>query len=365
MRTVALLLISMALAGCSRTEPIRIGFLAGLSGRVADLGAAGRNGAMLAVEQRNAAGGVKGRQLELVVRDDGQDPETAVKAVKELIGQQVELIVGPMTSSIAMAILPEINLSKTILLSPTVTSTALTGKNDNLLRVIDDTRSYASKSARYQLQELGHRSVAVLYDQSNAAYSESWLADFVVEFERLGGKVLSTQAFRSGSSTPFSGLAREALAARPEVVLVIANAVDAAMIFQQVRKIKPGVPLAASEWASTERFAELAGASAEGAMISQFIDRNDSSARYRAFSDAYRERFGHEPGFAGLAGYDAAQVAVEAYQRRKPGSTLKQTILSIGDFAGAQQQIRIDPFGDANRASYLTEVHNGSYRTLE
>jgi branched-chain amino acid transport system substrate-binding protein len=288
-----------------------------------------------------------------------------MKAVRELIGQQVELIVGPMTSSIAMAVLPEVNSSHTILLSPTVTTTALTGIDDNFLRVIDDTRTYATKSARYQVHKLGHHSVAVVYDQGNAAYSESWLRDFVAQFEQLGGKVLSSKAFRSGADTSFSSLAREALAARPEVVLTIANAVDAAMIFQQVRKISPRQPLAASEWASTERLIELTGAAAEGAVISQFIDRNDRSPRYLEFRKAFRERFNQEPGFAGLAGYDAALIALEAYARRSSKGSLKEAIVAAGSFPGGQQQIRINRFGDANRASYMTEVRQGSFQTLE
>jgi len=176
---------------------------------------------------------------------------------------------------------------------------------------------------------------------------------------------LQARPFRSGSDSAFSELAREVLADRPEVVLVISNAMDAALIYQQVRKINPREPLFASEWGATERFIELAGTAAEGTVISQFINRNDSSPRYTAFVSAYRGRFGQEPGFAGLAGYDAAQVALEALAHRKSGESLKQAIIRIADFQGAQQQIRIDRFGDANRASYITEVRNGSYHTLE
>jgi len=364
-RFASLLLILLVVASCTKGEPVRIGFLAGISGRVADLGVAGRNGAMLAVEQKNSSGGVNGRQVELVIRDDEQNPVTAGKAVSELVTQKIELIIGPMTSNIAMAILPQINSSKTILLSPTVTSTALTGKDDNFLRVIDDTQYYATKSARYQFQKLGYHTVSAIYDQSNSTYTESWLKDFVQEFERLGGKVVQTRPFRSGVDSAFSELAREVLADRPDVVLVISNAMDAALIYQQVRKISPREPLVASEWAATERFIELAGSAAEGAVISQFINRNDSSPRYTAFVNAYRGRFGQEPGFAGLAGYDAAQVALDALTHRNSGESLKEAIIRIANFQGAQQQIRIDRFGDAKRASFITEVRNGSYHTLE
>ena len=86
-----LLLFSLAgalaggLAGCSPPEPIRLGFIGGISGRVADLGIGGRNGVALAIEMRNKSGGVNGRPVELIVEDDKQDPEIAKRAVGRLI----------------------------------------------------------------------------------------------------------------------------------------------------------------------------------------------------------------------------------------------------------------------------------------
>jgi len=78
LRTAALLLVLGLVNGCGPREPVRVGFLGGLSGRVADLGEAGRNGAQIAVEEVNRAGGIDGRRVELIVRDDAQNPEKAI-----------------------------------------------------------------------------------------------------------------------------------------------------------------------------------------------------------------------------------------------------------------------------------------------
>lgn len=362
---LCLVLVLAFLPGCGKKEPVRIGFLAGMSGRVADLGVGGRNGVMLAVEQRNAAGGIDGRRIELLARDDGQDPNVAQRAVLELIAEKVEVVIGPMTSSMAMAVLPVVENSGAILVSPTVTTTELTGKDDRFLRIIDDTQVYAIKSAAYHYNQRGHRSAAVLYDESNLSYSGTWLKFYVAEFQRLGGRVLSTRPFSSGAGNSFSGMAREALAARPDVIVIVANSVDAAMICQQVRKVKPTQPVGMAEWASTERFIELAGRAAEGVVTAKYINHSDNSPRYLAFESAYRKRFSQSPGFAGLAGYDAAQVVLDAYARRKGRTTMKETILGIGTFQGAQRPVRIDRLGDATRASFLTEVRDGSYIGLE
>ena len=357
--------VTVLTVSCNKSEPIRLGFVAGLTGRVADLGVAGRNGAQLAVEQFNAAGGINGQPIELVVKDDEQNPETAKRAIGELIAQKIEVIVGPMTSSMAMAIMPQINASKSILLSPTVTTTDLGGKDDNFLRVIAMTTSYASKSAKYQFERRGVRTVSAIYDSNNKSYTESWLNAFSETFSKLGGKVVLTKSFQSGKDTVFLPLVQELLAAKADSVLIISNAVDSALICQQLRKLSPTQRITLSEWASTERFTELAGTAAEKVVVSQFLDRNDTSPRYRDFVAAYRARFNQEPGFAGMAGYDAAQVAFKAYQLRKKGESIKSVIINSKNFQGVQQPLTIDRFGDADRYTFVTEIRGNQYVTVE
>jgi branched-chain amino acid transport system substrate-binding protein len=354
-----------ALPACSKQEPLRIGFIGGLTGKVADLGVAGRNGAQLAVEQRNAAGGINGRPVELVVRDDEQNPETAKRVAGELISQNIELIIGPMTSSMAMAMMPQINASKSILLSPTVTTTDLSGKDDNFFRVTGTTTGYASKSAHFQFKKSGVRTVAVIYDINNRSYTESWFNDFRTAFSDLGGKIVLVKTYPSGKDTVFMPMARELLAAKADSIVIISNSVDAAMICQQLRKLAPGQRIAMSEWASTERFSELAGTAAEGVVVSHFLDRNDTSQRFKDFLSAYRARFNQEPGFAGVAGYDAGLLALDAFTVRSKGSSIKETIIARKSFPGVQSALNIDRFGDADRSSFVSVIKENRYITGE
>jgi branched-chain amino acid transport system substrate-binding protein len=359
------MLISFMTTSCRQKEPIRIGFIAGLSGKVADLGVAGRNGVQLAVEQQNSRGGINGRPIELVVRDDEQNPDTASRVAGELIGQNIELIIGPMTSSMAMAMIPQINASGSILLSPTVTTTDLSGKDDNFLRVISSTTEYSGKAARYQYEKLGTRTVAAIYDSNNRSYTESWLNGFRSTFEALGGRVVFVKSFPSSKDTVFLPLAKELLAARPDAVLIISNAVDSASLCQQLRSQNPKTRIVMSEWASTERFIELAGPASEGVVVTQFLNRGDISTRYREFVKAYQGRFSQAPGFAGAAGYDAALVAIEAYSARTGTKSLKEIIIGKQSFQGVQQSLKIDRFGDANRKTYVTLIKNGAYVTVD
>lgn len=365
MRLIVIGSMVLLFFSCSEKTPIRIGFVAGLTGRVADLGVAGRNGAMLAVEQKNRTGGIKGRPIELIVRDDQQDPETAKQVVADLIDLKVSAIIGPMTSSMAMAMVPSANASGVLLISPTVTTTQLEGKDDNFIRIVSTVRGYASKIAQYHFEKKGFRKAVAIYDVSNQSYTRAWFDIFKRVFESLGGHVVSVRTFRSGDDTSFFETTRDLLTANPDMVLILANAVDAALITHQVRKLDSHIAIAMSEWASTERYIELGGAAAEGVYVTQFVNRNDPSEGYQAFRKRYFQRFGQAPGFAGLSGFDAAAVLMDALEKQKVGQSLKDTFITRKKFKCTQQFISIDPYGDADRRTFVATIRNGRYHTIE
>lgn len=350
----------LGLSACARA-PIRIGFVGGLTGRTADLGVAGRDGALLALEQANAAGGVDGRMLELVTADDQQNPERAVDAFKRLQDAGVSLVLGPMTSAMAMVMVPMANAAGLLLLSPTVTTSALTGLDDQFFRVISSTREYAIASARYHAQRGKLSRVAAILDMSNAAYTERWLADFEQAFQQLGGEVITRAGYRFEPGMAFAEVAQRALVNQPDGLLLLTGAVDAAQLLQQVRKLRPALPVMTAEWAATEQLLALAGAAAEGVMAAQFLDRDNQAPAYLALLKNFQQRFGRGVGFAELAGFDAMGVAVQALAAQANGETLKQTLVRVRRFDGAQHPVEFTPQGDAVRQTYLTRVRNGRY----
>lgn len=365
-KILLLLAITLLASGCSRKEPVMIGFVGGLTGRGADLGIGGVNGVTLAVEQANLAGGINGSPLQLLVKNDEQNPEVAVREVKSLIASDVKIVIGPMTSSMAAAVVPVVNASRTILVSPTVTSTDFSGKDDNFLRVCGSLDTYAAKNARYQSEKLGKRRAAIMYDLSNSSYSERWLQAFQNAFEENGGKVVATFAFISEKDKIFFAKAREILAANPDLVVIVANSVDASSITQQLRKLNPKIPISLAEWSYTDRFMELTGRYAEGVYVSQFIDLNSSAPAYLSFRSDYNKRFGRMPSFPALTSYEAAVIAIEALRKQSADRrTAKEIILSTGKFKGVQETIEIDRFGDAHKPTHLSVIRDGKFSPLE
>lgn len=353
---------ALALLACSPAQPVRLGFIATLAGRGADLGISGRNGAQLAVEMRNAAGGIGGQAVELLTRDDGNDPEHARLAFRGLVAEGVAAVVGPMTSSIAVVLAAEAERTRVLLISPTATSNELTGRDDHFFRVIAPTQAFAARSAEHLLAERGVRSLAVIYDARNAAYTSSWLGDFRRTFEAGGGRIASVLTFESGPEERFLPLARTLLAESTDGILMLANSLDAALIAQQVRKLDGKVVLAASEWAATERLTSLGGRAVEGIAIASFLDEDNTEPAFRDFQRAYRERFGNPPSFAALTAFDAAKAALDGLAKRAAGQPLRDYLKEHPQVAGLQGGFSFDAFGEASRQTFVSTIENGRFK---
>ena len=352
---------ALALASCAPPEPIRIGFLGGLSGRASDLGIGGLNGVRLAVDLRNKAGGIKGRQIELIEADDQQNPDIVPQAFAFLIKHQVAAIIGPMTSAMAIPAVALANQARLLMLSPTVTTNDLSGLDDYFFRVLPETGEFARTSAHYYFRTLGLRRVLLAYDLRNRSYTESWLRDFSKAFAEAGGKVLAPIGFNSSDETNFAALAHEALSGKPDGIIILGNSVDAAMLCQSIRQLDAAIALGTSEWAATERLAELGGRAVEGITVAQFIDRQSTQAAYVDFRTAYLGRFRLEPGFAGISGFDAANVVFAALEKKAPEQSLKQAILAQQTFAGVQKPIAFDANGDTRGGTFMVTVRNGAF----
>ena len=179
----------LLLSGCGRQEPVRIGFIGGLSDRNSDVGQAGQSGVILAVEQANRTGGINGRRIELISRDDAQDRETSVRSARELADAKVEAVIGPFTSGVAAAVVPTLAYYGILAVSPTLTSMDFVGKDDNLVRINRSTRDNAGDYAQ-ELYGRGQRRIAIAFDARNRSFSESWLVEFRHAFTALGGRLV-------------------------------------------------------------------------------------------------------------------------------------------------------------------------------
>lgn len=363
-RYLSILLAFLLLSGCGKQGPLQVGFIGGLTGPNSDNGQAGLNGVTLAIEEFNREGGVDGRLVELLVKDDAQSNEKAAESTQELVKAKVEAVIGPFTSAMAEVIVPITGKAGIFQVSPTITSMDFYGKDDNLFRINRTTRDNAGDYARF-LSKRGIRRVAVAYDLRNKNFTESWLSEFNAALDQAGGTTAVAVPYTSSSQTPFDQVVSSMLKTSPQGLVFISGALDVARLAQQARRQAPKLPIIASEWAATEQLIDLGGKVVEGLIIVQNYDRDDPSERFRHFSEAYLKRFQRSPGYSSVSAYDAAVVVLQSLKNRKKGESVKAAALRSGPYQGLQQTITFDANGDTPRKVFFTEIREGQYKKLE
>ncbi len=387
------------IASCLSPRPIRVGFAGELTGKQADLGVHGRNGAQLAIENINAAGGIAGRPVELLVRDDLGTPEGARAADRALIEAGVVAIIGHMTSGQTMAAVPVINEAEVVLLSPTTSTYELSGLDDYFFRVNPDNLAEARILARRVCGELGLSRVAGIYDIDNEAYTLTYWTAFVETCRVLGQQSVAEVAFSAAEEPDLAPLVSELKAHHPDALVIMAAALDTALIAQQTRLQEWQVPLFATGWSHTEILLQNGGRAIEGMEIVMSFDLNyrtavstssgdghdipevsqsgdegpltetfplkPSEEALEAFDARYRQRFGQAPIFASAQAYEAMMVLAEALkQTRGHASGLPRALLGIRDYEGLNTRLSLDQYGDVIRPQFLVAVRGGAFVTL-
>jgi ABC-type branched-subunit amino acid transport system substrate-binding protein len=148
----------------AQSQPIKIGFLNLLTGLSAELGAGMAPGVKLAVDEINAAGGVNGRKLEIVVRDEQLKPDVAVAAARELINsEKVDVLLGPLGSNTALAVSEVAKEAKILNFSPSASADAITGaKGHKYIFQLSSTSESDARRFAPILQRVGAKKVCLI-----------------------------------------------------------------------------------------------------------------------------------------------------------------------------------------------------------
>lgn len=351
--------------GCDKEPPLKIGFVGGLTGRLSDLGMLGRDGVMLAVEQINEAGGIRGRPIELLVKDDRQDPDVARQVDKELLTEGVVVVIGHMTSAMSVAAVPLMNQNQVVLISPTTSANELSDLDDYFFRVCPESKTQTEQLVYHAFHVMGLRKMSGIFDLSNRSFAEELYTNFISKFEEMGGRIAYTTTFTSDENLSYLEMTKQLLDSDPEGLFIVAGAIDTALICQQVRKFEPALPIISSAWALTPDLIQHGGSAVEGLIFSESFYKESSYEPYVKFARQFQERFGKEPGFAGTFSYEAAQVVFTALSIADDAACLKETFLTQRIFPGLQGDIRFNRYGDAQRKRFLITVRNGQFLTIE
>ena len=346
----------------SATGPLLIGFVGALTGAEAHFGLESQNGAQLAVEEVNAAGGIQGRPLVLRAYDSQSRPEEAASAMTRLVTQDRALfVVGENQSTNSLAMAPEAARGEVPMISPSSTNPRVTSEGGPYVFRVCFTDTFQGQLlARYARETLKAERVAILVDQKSD-YAVGLAKVFATRFDALGGKVVSQEAYTRGD-TDFRAQLTRAKAAQPEVLFIPGYYSDVGPMAKQARELGLRVPLLGGDgWDSGGRLAEMAGDAVEGALYSTHFAPDNPGTRVQEFIVRYQARYGHPPDALGALGYDAARVGLEAL-RRSGGvgaAALREQISRTRDFEGITGRITIGADRNAVKPAILVKLVHG------
>ncbi len=355
---IIIILMMMQVGGCQQNGTIKVGFAGEISGKGADLGIGARNGVMMAAEEINQRGGIHGKKIEVIARDDQGEPDVARKVDQELIDQGVVAIIGHITSQQTLAGLEVTQPAGVVMISPTASSSLLTGKDDLFFRVAADNGAELQVLGQ-EIWDRGNETMVIMYDAENVSFAKTYAEGAGQVFQQRGGTILAVIPFSDDDKT-LPGLIREIRLMDPDAVLVVASALTTALVSQHIHLEDWEVDLFASDWAYSDLLLQAGGKAIEGTELVVSYDVNSQAPNMAAFRERYIQAFGFEPNYASAQGYEAMMVLAGALvQTGGDAEGLPDGLRGIQNVQGLVSPISIDAFGDVIRPMFLFRVTDG------
>lgn len=358
---------SLTLGGCrpSQDDVVRIG----VAGSFNDpIGLPMKQAALLAMEEINAAGGVGGKRLDLVVRDDFGDPDSAVFVATDLYHSKVSAVVGHLFSGLTLAAAPVYNGGDdpVAAVSPSSSSPEITDAGDFTFRVCPSDLAHGQSLAHWVRDRLHLSRGAVLY--LNDLYGRGIRQTFVTEFTRLGGELEAVDPYLGDRPDVGPYLDRLTHSPRPEFIIVAGNRGEAEEILRQARKRGLTMPVLGGDGLEG---IEEAGALAEGVYLSSPYFPSIPSAANRRFVQAFKRKYGAVPNQPAAATYDAIFLLRNVIAHAGTGrAEVRRALAMVGSvtppFDGVTGTVSFDANGDVpNQNVYIGQVQHGAVTVLD
>lgn len=336
-------------------DTIRVGMIASLSGPEKPWGEESVNGARLVIDEFNAAGGVNGKKIELIVEDTAGDPAQGKSATERLIGERkVVAILGEIASGVTAPSAQVAQEKGVPIISPGSTRIDLANIGNMFFRVCYTDDFQGAMMAKFAYEKLGLRNVAVLTDKK-LPYSTGLSDAFKTVFTSLGGKI-ATEAFYEKDQTDFKGQLTNIKAANPDGLFCSGYFTEIGPIARQKRDVGLDVPMFGGDGWDSSELLQAGGEGIIGSYYSNHYSNLEDRPEVKAFVEAFKKRYGREPANAmGALGYDAAAVLCDALKRATgyDSKSIRDAIAATKDFQGVSGSITIGPDGNAQKAGLI------------
>jgi branched-chain amino acid transport system substrate-binding protein len=311
--------VAFATGAAFAADPIKIGVPANLTGNLSAYEGPMLNGAKLAAAEINAAGGVLGRPIELVVYDSKSDPTAISTVASQLIdSDKVVGIVAFADSDSVLAIGPQIQKAKIPFITPGATSPKLPSQlGEYVFLACFGDNVQAAVGAEFALKNLKAKTGYLLTD-IGTEYTTLLSDYFTQAFEKGGGKLVGKDTFKIGDKTFTAQVAKiKALSPKPDFLYIAANNEEIGLILKQLRQAGVDAPVVGGDGYDTPLLLQVGGKAADNTYFTthSYIGEG-ATPKVKAFMDAYKKATGNEPEntFAALA-YDGIKLMADAIKR--------------------------------------------------
>lgn len=338
-------------------DVILIGAIFPLTGAIATYGQSSQEAIDLAVAQTNAAGGVLGKEVQVVFVDNKSTAPESALAAEKLIGDGVVGILGPVASSNSLAAGPLAQDAGIPLVSPTSTNPAVTELGDYIFRAcfIDPFQGYVGAS--FALTDLEAKTAAVLFD-TGSDYSRGLYEVFEEVFTAGGGEIVYVGEFVE-TDQDFSAILTSVKAENPDVVYVPSYYETAGSILRQAAELEiDAYFIGADGWDSPGLF-DIAGDAANGGFFTNHYSPDASTPELDAFLAAYAEAYGGKvPDALAALAFDAAMLMFDAIERAGVAepSAIRDALAATDGFVGVSGTITFDEKRNPVKSAVIIEI---------
>ena len=351
----------------AQAKPIKIGQIIPITGEAAESGRYHKQGAEVAVDQINAAGGINGRKIQIVLEDDQTTNPGGVAALQKLLeDKEIPMILGSIRSTQVQAMLPTINEAK-IPVAIGGTNYGLTHSGSQwVFRFRPHDGMSAKVIAKFMIEELKQKKVAIVH--ASDAFGNGGRDMLTPAVKELGGEVVFTQGYNNQEKDYTAVVQGLKKSGATGLGTYMTFSTDLGIFARQLKQ--QGVQV---QWVGSPSITALDGRNLAGDALFGTFGVTDfhvaASPTSKAFAAAYKAKFGQDPDLYASWCYDAVIVFAEAMKKApdlKP-ENLRKAILGIQKFPGAEGEYNFDQNGDGLDHYHIVQNEKGNiayFRTL-
>lgn len=353
-----------------------IGGIGPTTGATAIYGTAVKNGAQIAVDEINAAGGINGKQIEYRFEDDQNDAEKSVNAYNTLKDWGMQMLVGTTTTAPCIAVAGKTASDNMFQITPSASAPdVLSSGNGNIFQVCFTDPNQGIASAQYIAENKLAKKIGIIYDSSDV-YSSGIEKKFEAEAKDKGLQIVSKAAFTADSKTDFGTQLQKAKDAGADLLFLPIYYQEASIILKQADTMgyKPkffGVD-GMDGILTVENFDTKL---AEGVMLLTPFAADAKDKAVQNFVKTYKEKYKDTPNQFAADSYDAVYALKAAIEESKATPDMSasdmcdalkgaMTKIKMQGLTGGKDGLTWNESGEVTKSPKAVIIKNGAYKAM-